>query len=119
MNYLMTNETLMRVTQVIKDTSLKLFSDSLKNIILYGSYAREDYDNESDIDIFILVDKSPNELAEYNSDMYSLASRLSMESKNCVTVSIALQDLQTFNKYKEFLPYYINIEAEGVIIYAA
>jgi len=36
--------------------------DKLNKIILYGSYARGDYDVESDIDIMVLADISENEL---------------------------------------------------------
>ena len=34
----------------------ELLQDRLKKVILYGSYARGDYDNSSDIDIMLLTD---------------------------------------------------------------
>ena len=33
-----------------------IFGDSLKKVVVYGSYARGDYQKNSDIDIMILVD---------------------------------------------------------------
>ena len=33
-------------------SSKELFGEKLKDIILFGSYARGDYDDESDVDIF-------------------------------------------------------------------
>lgn len=46
---------------VLRDTVSglqKLFGDRLKNIWLYGSYARGDQTDESDIDVMALVDLS-------------------------------------------------------------
>ena len=40
-----------KVIQAAKDT----LGDKLEKVILYGSYARGDYDHESDIDFFILA----------------------------------------------------------------
>lgn len=36
----------------------KTFGDKVKMLILYGSKARGDYSRESDIDVFVLLDKS-------------------------------------------------------------
>ena len=33
-----------------------IFGDSLKKVVVYGSYAKGDYQKNSDIDIMILVD---------------------------------------------------------------
>jgi uncharacterized protein len=35
----------------VADEMSRMFADRLKSVILYGSYARGDYDNESDISI--------------------------------------------------------------------
>ena len=107
------------ITDSIRETALRMFSVRLKSVILYGSYTRGDNDDESDIDVFILVDMSTNELSEYSNELAKVASRLSLETERCTTVSIALQDLATYDKYCEYLPYFINISKEGVVIYAA
>lgn len=106
------------IVDAIKESALRMFSNNLKNVILYGSYARGDNDNESDIDIFVLVDLSSDELVKYNDEVSKIASRLSLETQHCTTVSIALQDLATYTKYMEYLPYFKNINTEGVVIYA-
>jgi len=38
--------------------SKETFGDKFQQVILYGCYARGDYDDESDIDIMIMVDMS-------------------------------------------------------------
>ena len=48
--------------QFIEDVS-NLLGDRLKKVILYGSYARGDYDKNSDLDIMILTDLNEQELA--------------------------------------------------------
>jgi len=58
-------------------------------------------------------------LSRYRSEIARVASRLSLEDEDCVTISVALQDLETFEKYKTVLPYYRNVVSEGVIVYAA
>ena len=35
----------------------KILGDRLKKVILYGSYARGDYNKKSDVDIMILTDR--------------------------------------------------------------
>lgn len=40
----------------------KIYGTYLKSVILYGSYARGDYTSDSDIDIMLLVDLSPEEM---------------------------------------------------------
>ena len=40
----------------------KILGDRLKKVILYGSYARGDYNKKSDVDIMILTDLSFEEI---------------------------------------------------------
>ena len=43
----------------------KILGKRLKKVILYGSYARGDFNEDSDIDIMILTDLMDNEMYEY------------------------------------------------------
>ena len=52
------------ITDRITAASQEIFGDKLNKVILYGSYARGDSDNESDIDIMILVNLSKEETVE-------------------------------------------------------
>lgn len=47
------------ITNSVRD----ILSSKFYKIILYGSYARGDYDNESDIDIMILADLRNDEIS--------------------------------------------------------
>ena len=107
------------ITISVKDEALRIFADKLNRIILYGSYARGENEAASDIDLVLLLDMSAETLGKYRSEIAKVASRLSLENEDCVTVSIALQDVETFDKYKSILPFYSNIDSEGIIVYAA
>jgi len=95
------------------------FGDKLVSVILYGSYARGDFDVDSDVDIMVVIDLPTDEIARYSYEIDKLASRLSLESAVCTTVCISLQDNLTFSKYSSYLPFFSNVVSEGVTLYAA
>ncbi len=108
---LLLNELLMKLT----DYSKGLFGNSLNKIILYGAYARGDYDSESDIDVMIIVDMMPEKLSEYLRDVSDYCADLNLE--NDVFISPMLQSVQQFDKWKNALPFYRNIMTEGIRVY--
>jgi predicted nucleotidyltransferase len=83
---------------------------------LYGSYARGDYNNESDIDIMVLVDRDKYELMKYRRSVISFLRPIEFEHE--ILVSVHLQDIDTFNNWRDDLPFYINVIKEGVVINA-
>lgn len=98
----------------VSQTSKELFEENLNSVILYGSYARGDYDDESDIDILILVNMPAQELVEFRKQINELCSSLLYDYG--VVVSIIEKDADTFNKYSHVLPFYQNIIREGIKI---
>ena len=96
------------------DYAKEYLGEKLYAVIVYGSYARADFTNESDIDIFILIRCSLQELDAYERDFCRMSSRLSLQ--NDVTVSVTLRDVDTFDRYKAVLPFYKNVEGEGIRI---
>ena len=106
------------ITEAITSSVLQLFAEKLSSVILYGSYARKENDSESDIDIFLLLNMPASEIEGYNDEIAVLSSRLSLENEDCVMVSVIMQDIDTFEKYKSVLPFYSNIVSEGIVLYA-
>ncbi len=104
-----------RLLSQLTDKSKEIFGDKLKNVILYGSYARGDYDDESDIDVAIFVNLPPEELASYRRKISRFCSAINVE--NGVFISPVLQSSGMYERYKTVLPFYKNIDAEGVRVY--
>lgn len=92
----------------------EVFKEELSKVVLYGSYARGDYNAESDIDIMILVDLPAEDISKYKKPLISLSSELGLEYDVVITVNI--KDTETFNKYSDVTPYYQNIIREGIEI---
>lgn len=95
-------------------SSKEIFETSLCEVILFGSYARGDYDDESDIDILIIADLTPEELCAYRGKLDSLSGDILYHYG--MLVSIIEKDYETYNKYSQSLPFYKNIAKEGVKI---
>ena len=66
------NELLILVDQV--------FGEKAKRVILYGSYARGDFNRSSDIDVMILTDLNEDELIEYRDKLWDLAYDIELEN---------------------------------------
>lgn len=92
----------------------KLLGNRLKKVILYGSYARGDYDKNSDIDIMILTDFSDDEIIEYRKKVRDLACDLEME--NDVMISPLLRNINKYEKRVDVIPFYYNVQKEGVVL---
>lgn len=106
------NLLLTEVTQHAKDC----FGGSLDSVILYGSHARGDADEESDIDIMLLVNQSIELLSTQRKAWSCFGSDLDL--KYGVLTSFKLQDTDTFYAWKDTLPFFRNVIREGVRISA-
>ena len=90
----------------------KIYGKHLKSVILYGSYARGDYDDASDIDIMIIADVDREDLFRYKKPIIKATSELGLE--NDVVITATLKDKKTFEQYKNALPFYQSVLREGV-----
>ncbi|MDO4585595.1 MAG: nucleotidyltransferase domain-containing protein [Planctomycetia bacterium] len=89
-----------------------LFGEKLSEIFLYGSYARGDFDEESDVDVWVVADIQDSEQKIYRRQVDQLANQLSLEWD--VVVSILLVSQEKFARYRSVMPLYKNILREGV-----
>lgn len=91
-----------------------LFGESLKKIILYGSYARGDNRDDSDIDIMILTALSDDEIRKIEDKVYDIA--FDYELSDRVQISVNIRNEDHFNYWLGALPYYDNVEKEGIVL---
>ena len=108
------NSTLNILLKEAKCELIKLFGSKLLHVVLYGSYARGDFNNESDIDIIAIVDMDKMVLQKYRRTVSAIANEIDL--KYGVLLSIKLQDNESFIKYQNVLPFYQNIIKEGIKI---
>ena len=87
---------------------------SLTKIILYGSYARGDYTENSDIDIMILTTLTNEEIEEVEGKIFDLAFDFQMEQ--LVDISVIIKNEEQFNYWLGILSFYDNVQREGVVI---
>ena len=93
------------------EANKRIFGE-IKDAYLYGSYARGDYDDESDVDIILFVPMSQEKISEHRAEISKISSRLSLE--NDITVCVMVEPAEQFSRYAEILPFYQNIIREGI-----
>ena len=94
-----------------------IYGESLKRIILYGSYARGDQTADSDIDIVILVDMAEMEIKSHRNRLSDATFDVNFE--NDVLIMPIVQNEAFFDRWVGAYPFYNNVNNEGVELYAA
>lgn len=95
----------------------KIYGSHVRQIILYGSYARGDFRPDSDIDIMILVDMSDIELKSYDEKLSYMTYDFNLDHD--IDIKPIAKSEEIFNKWVVNYPFYSNIHKEGVILYGA
>lgn len=103
------------ITEFIQNVN-KILGNRVKKIILYGSYARGDYNNSSDIDIMILTDLSDNEIIEYRDKISDIAYDIEEANNFDIWISPLVKNIDKFNYWLEALPFYMNVQREGLVL---
>ncbi|MBQ7455628.1 MAG: nucleotidyltransferase domain-containing protein [Clostridia bacterium] len=90
----------------------QLYPQETPDVILFGSYARRDADEGSDIDVLYLVDAPRQEIAARNWQVGAAAAELLLE--HGVVVSPVVENRAFFRQHAATLPFFRNIQQEGV-----
>ena len=105
--------------QKVKEESTRMICNGMKSdiveVILYGSCARGDFTEDSDIDIAILTTCDHQEVKKYNTLLSDIATKLAM--KYFVVVNFVCLPYQEFLQKKSWYPYFKNIDVEGEVLY--
>ena len=90
-----------------------IYGKSMDKAILYGSYARGEQTSESDVDIAILLkNDETKELEEKVTEVV-----VEYELNLSVTLSVIPIEMSHFLEWKQSLPFYKNIDKEGIVIW--
>lgn len=107
---------LSEITKKVCQSAKGVLGDKLEKVVLFGSYARGDYDDESDIDIMVLADILPEDANKTGRAIDKLTGDLDLEYD--VVIGLHVTCSANFHKYINVLPYYMNVVKEGIELYA-
>lgn len=103
-----------RILCEFRNKTKSIMGDSLKQMILYGSYARGDYRDNSDMDIMVLTELTDDRIIQIEDEIFDAA--YDIELKYGVPISVNIKNERHFKNWVNSLPYYSNIQKEGIII---
>ena len=94
---------------------LEVMKEKIERIMLYGSVARGTDTEESDIDVaLIMKEKMGSEIEDKLSDFI-----VDMNLKYDRVFSVIDIDIEKFLKWGNIIPFYQNINKEGIILWKA
>ena len=94
-----------------------IYPDILQPVILYGSYARGDEVETSDIDVLVLVNSDEDRLRAKNEALVYMTYDFNME--HGTDVEPMAESLKMFHYWIDTHTFYQNVRCEGVIFYDA
>ena len=107
-----TKEQLDYIVHNVAETAKKICGAKLRGVILYGSYARGDFQPGSDVDIMVLVDGSEAECK--HADMELFDALYDLDHQINLRLSVVVTPYSQFDNWKQSYPFYRNTDIEGV-----
>ena len=92
----------------------QILGNRLSRMILYGSYARGDYRQDSDMDIMILIEAQPEEISGYADKIYDITYDFEMQYG--IEINPSVQSIRTYEQWKNVYPFFMNVEKDGVAV---
>ena len=111
----MTDKELKKLLLDLQEELQSLLGEKLVKVILYGSYANETFDEESDIDIMVLTKLTEKEIKQIDERINELVVELSLQYE--LLVSIFLKSADQFYKFSDVIPFYKNVLEHGITLY--
>ena len=90
----------------------QVYAGNIQDAILYGSYARGDNHDASDIDILITANMTQEQISSNGKALASLSSRLGLDYDTVISIQVV--PLAQFNRYADYLPFYQTVLREGI-----
>ncbi len=110
-------QTMQQLIQLYVSNIHDIYGSHLRQIILYGSYARGDFRPDSDIDIMILLDLSDIDIKRYRHQLSNMTFDFNMDYD--VDIKPIAKNEEHYRKWVDNYPFYSNVNREGVRLYVA
>lgn len=108
----MTEEKIQEVVKLFAEEAKMIYGKALRKVILYGSCARGDFEQDSDIDIMVLLDSPAEKMNEERKKILDASDRLDLAYG--VVLTPVFQNYQQFQHYMPVSKFYQNVQKEGV-----
>lgn len=112
----MTDEMKTLILQYV-DSVRNIYGTHLKQVILYGSYARGDFTEDSDVDIMLLVDLNEEEAEQFSDELSEVGIEYNVDHD--IWMMPVVKNIQNFFKWSTAYPFYRSVKEEGVSLYEA
>ncbi|MBQ0058967.1 MAG: nucleotidyltransferase domain-containing protein [Lachnospiraceae bacterium] len=109
------NPQLMKALLNMSNDLKVVYGEYLVKIVLYGSYARGEQTDESDVDIAVILKDGNTE--KMHDDMTDIV--VDYELDQGVTLSVMPIELEQYKTWHKTLPFYKNLDKEGIVLWKA
>lgn len=109
------NKDLMKVVRELIDEFVRIYGDLLREVVLYGSYARGEQTDESDVDIALILEREPTH--EMTDMMIDITAVCELKADKVLSVIDIIAG--KYDYWKNVVPFYRNIEREGIVLWKA
>jgi len=105
------NKEIRLILKKIKDFIVQNYGNKVKKVILYGSYAKGNPKESSDIDIMVVVDNSVN-CYRIEEELNEILFDILIEHGKLVSLFVVKESL--FENYRS--PLFLNVREEGIVL---
>ena len=103
------------ILEELSNGIVEIINSNIEKVILYGSFARGTNAKDSDVDIMVIV---KNELDKFTEDKLS-DFIVDMNLKYDKVFSVIDVNVHEFIKWADTLPFYKNVNREGIVLWTA
>lgn len=98
----------------LHESMQSIFPQEQMEVILFGSYARNDADDGSDIDVMFLVDSSRQTIQQKHWQIGEAAAKVLMDFG--IVISPVVENRAYYQENVGLMPFFKNVQREGVRI---
>lgn len=106
------------VYDIAKEVERKIrniFPETITKMMIYGSYANGTFDDESDVDLIVLVNDTDDFIEKQRERISEIVAEIS--SANNIFVSVIIRNDRLFYERSTYVPFYMNVARDGVVIH--